>query len=114
LLANTPTCAQVSQLLDGITLEEAAVIPDTIKQWDTNGVDNPKALEYFSARPKIAEQLRAFWTANPPTYDEKSPVPSHHWFHYTDVPLAAPRILSVTFISRCMSARNISTRPASR
>ncbi|HEY1769942.1 MAG TPA: S1/P1 nuclease [Chthoniobacterales bacterium] len=90
LLANTPAGAKVSALLDGMTLEEAATIPDTIKAWDTNGVDNPKAQEYFSVHPKIGEQLRAFWKANPPTYDEKSPVPSHHWFHYTDVPLAAP------------------------
>jgi hypothetical protein len=34
--------------------------------------------------------LRAFGKANPPTEDEKSAVPSHHWFHYTDVPLSEP------------------------
>ena len=49
------------------------------------------AQKYFSSHPKIAEQLRAFWKANPPTYDEKSPIPSHHWFHYTDVPLTDPQ-----------------------
>ncbi|HEX3816815.1 MAG TPA: S1/P1 nuclease [Chthoniobacterales bacterium] len=90
LLANTPTGAKVSALLDGYTLEEVATIPDSIKAWDRNGVDNPTAQHYFSSHPKIAEQLRAFWKANPPTNDEKSPIPNHHWFHYTDVPLAPP------------------------
>lgn len=86
-LASTQTGARVSELLDGYTLEEASIIADTIKQWDKPGIDDPKVQKYFSSHPKIAEQLRAFWKANPPTDDEKSEVPSHHWFHYTDVPL---------------------------
>ena len=32
--------------------------------------------------------MRDFWKANPPTHDDKSGIPSHHWFHYTDVPVA--------------------------
>ncbi len=90
LLAHTPTGAKVSELLDGYTLREVSIIPDTIKQWDKKGVEDPMVQRYFSSHPKIAEQLRAFWKANPPTYDEKSAIPSHHWFHYTDVPLAEP------------------------
>ena len=43
--------------------------------------------KYFSSHPKIAEQLRSFWKANLPAQDEHGAVPSHHWFHYTDVPL---------------------------
>ncbi len=86
-LAGSPAGARVSQLLDGYTLEEASLMADTIKQWDKPGIDDPKVQKYFSSHPKIAEQLREFWKANPPTYDEKSAVPSHHWFHYTDVPL---------------------------
>jgi hypothetical protein len=86
-LAHTTTGARVSQLLDGYTLQEVSIIPDTIKQWDKPGIDDPKVQRYFSSHPKIAEQLRAFWKANPPTTDDKSAVPSHHWFHYTDVPL---------------------------
>ncbi len=77
----------MTELLDGYTLEEASIMADTIKQWDKPGIDDPKVLKYFSSHPKIAEQLREFWKANPPTQDEKSAVPSHHWFHYTDVPL---------------------------
>ncbi|MBA3961096.1 MAG: hypothetical protein H0X40_04235 [Chthoniobacterales bacterium] len=90
LLAHTPTGAKVSELLDGYTLREVAIIPDTIKQWDAKGVDDPMVQSYFSSHPKIAEQLRAFWKANPPNEDENSAVPNHHWFHYTDVPLAEP------------------------
>jgi hypothetical protein len=86
-LAGTSTGARVAELLDGYTLEEAAIIPDTIKQWDKSGTEDPKVQKYFSAHPKIAEQLREFWKANPPTEDEHSAIPSHHWFHYTDVPL---------------------------
>jgi hypothetical protein len=89
-LAHTATGARISTLLDGYTLQEAANFADTIKQWDQPGIDDPKVRQYFSSHPKIAEQLRAFWKANPPTFDDKSAVPSHHWFHYTDVPLAAP------------------------
>jgi S1/P1 Nuclease len=86
-LANTPAGTKVSELLDGYTLEEVSIIADTIKQWDKPGIEDPRVQKYFSSHPKIAEQLRNFWKANPPTEDEHSAVPSHHWFHYTDVPL---------------------------
>jgi hypothetical protein len=86
-LANTPAGARVSELLDGYTLAEASLMADTIKQWDKPGIDDPKVQKYFSSHPKIAEQLRSFWKANPPITDDKSALPSHHWFHYTDVPL---------------------------
>ena len=90
LLANTPAGTKVAALLDGYTLREVSIIPDTIKQWDKKGVEDPMVQRYFSSHPKIAEQLRAFWKANPPNTDEKSAIPSHHWFHYTDVPLTEP------------------------
>jgi hypothetical protein len=87
LLANTPTGATVSALIDGITLEKASVIPDEIKAWDKNGVDDLNAFPHYADHPKIDNQLRDFWRANPPTHDLNSPMPSHHWFHYTDVPV---------------------------
>ena len=86
-LAHTPTGARVAALLDGYTLQEVSIIADTIKQWDKPGIDDPKVQRYFSSHPGLAEQLRAFWKANPPTTDDKSAIPSHHWFHYNDVPL---------------------------
>ena len=86
-LANTPTAVKIRSLLDGILLEKAAVIPDEIKGWDKKGVDDPKSFRY-STHPKIDEQLRDFWRANQPTHDMTSTMPSHHWFHYSDVPVA--------------------------
>jgi hypothetical protein len=84
-LANTPTAAKIRELIGGLSLEKAAVLADTIKSWDKKGVDNPKSFRVAS--PKIDRQLRDFWRANPPPYDMHSGLPSHHWFHYTDVPV---------------------------
>ena len=85
-LANTPTAAKVYALLDGLSLEKAALIADEIKGWDKKGVDDPRSFHY-SARRNIDKQLRDFWRANQPTHDPNSTAPSHHWFHYTDVPV---------------------------
>src|SRR5947199_10305774 len=89
-LANTPTATKVRMLLDGLTLEKAAVIADEIKGWDKKGVDDPRSFRY-SAYRKIDKQLRDFWRANPPTHDTNPSAPSHHWFHYTDVPVTPPQ-----------------------
>src|SRR6266536_2761290 len=85
-LANTPTAAKVDALLDGLRLEKAALIADEIKGWDKKGVDDPRSFHY-SAHRNIDTQLRDFWRANQPTHDPNSAMPSHHWFHYTDVPV---------------------------
>src|SRR5947207_3871127 len=85
-LTNTPTGAKVYALLDGIKLEKAALIADEIKGWDKKGCDDPRSFHY-SAHRNIDKQLRDFWRANQPTHDLNSPAPSHHWFHYTDVPV---------------------------
>src|SRR5437867_6871729 len=85
-LANTPTAAKVDALLDGLRLEKAALIADEIKGWDKKGGDDPRSFHY-SAHRNIDKQLRDFWRANQPTHDLNSPAPSHHWFHYTDVPV---------------------------
>lgn len=87
LLAQKPTGERVRGLIDGITLKKAAVMPDEIKAWDKKGVDDPSAFPNYRSHPKIDNQLRDFWRANQPTHDLKSPMPSHHWFHYTDVPV---------------------------
>jgi hypothetical protein len=85
-LANTPTATKIRALLDGFSLEKAALIADEIKGWDKNGVDNPRSFHY-SAHQDIDSQLRDFWRANPPTPGVNPNAPSHHWFHYTDVPV---------------------------
>jgi hypothetical protein len=87
LVANTPAGEKIYALTDGITLERASTIADEIKAWDKNGVDDFNAFPHYADHAKIDKQLRDFWRANPPTQDSKSPIPSHHWFHYTDVPI---------------------------
>jgi hypothetical protein len=86
-LANTATATKVRALLDGLSLEKTAVIADEIKGWDKKGADDPKSFHY-SAYRNIDRQLRDFWRANPPPPSGANPgAPSHHWFHYTDVPV---------------------------
>src|SRR5438445_6305829 len=87
LVVNTPADEKMYTLTDGITLERASVIADEIKALDKNGVYDPNALPHYPEHAKIDKQLRDFWRANPPTQDSKSHAPSHHWFHYTDVPI---------------------------
>jgi S1/P1 Nuclease len=89
-LVKTPTAAKIRALLNGLTLEKAAVTPDEIKGWDKNGVDDPKSFHYSTHR-NIDRQLRDFWRANQPTHNLNSTAPSHHWFHYTDVPVVPPQ-----------------------
>ena len=84
-LANTATATKIRALLDGLTLEKAAVIADEIKGWDKKGVDDPRS--HYSAHRNIDKQLRDFWRANSPSPGANPGVPSHHWFHYTDVPV---------------------------
>src|SRR3954452_11495397 len=85
-IANTETGRRVKALLGSVSLERASVMADLIKSWDKNGPDDPKSFHY-SAWPEIDRQLSDFWKANQPTHDAKSAAPSHHWFHYTDVPI---------------------------
>ena len=87
IVANTAAGEKIYALTDGITLEKAAVMADEIKSWDKNGVDDVGAFPHYANHPRIDEQLREFWRANQPTHDPNSPMPSHHWFHYTDVPV---------------------------
>ena len=89
-LANTPTAAKIATLLDGMSLAFASNVPDQIKSWDRNGAGDLEAYPHYREK-RIEEQLRIFWTANPPGgVGHDAPVPSHHWFHYTDVPVLYP------------------------
>ena len=87
LLANSAAEARLRKLIGGLTLERASVIADEIKAWDKNGPDDPRAFPRYPEHRNIDKQLREFWRANQPTHDPTSPMPSHHWFHYTDVPV---------------------------
>jgi len=76
--ANQATKDELNALLDGLTLEQAATLPDSIKTWDTS----PNGF-HVTGHPKIESALRAFVKVNPAT----GPI-SHHDFHFTDVPVA--------------------------
>src|SRR5436189_4438195 len=89
-LANKATATKIRALLDRLSLEKAAVIADEIKGWDKKGADDPRSFHYPAHR-NIDRQLRDFWRANPPTREMNSTAPSHHWFHYTDVPVVPPQ-----------------------
>lgn len=78
---------KLNKLLDGMTLEEVATLPDSIKDWDPKKEDPNSSLPprepfHVTGHPLIEAQLRAFVTANP-----AEGKPSHHEFHYTDVPV---------------------------
>ncbi|MDT4897498.1 MAG: hypothetical protein QOH25_2575 [Acidobacteriota bacterium] len=77
LAKNKPVAARVKQILDGLTLEQAATLPDSIKTWDTR----PQGF-HVTGHPEIEAQLRAFVKAN-----RVGSHPSHHDFHFTDVPV---------------------------
>jgi hypothetical protein len=85
-LQDTPIKEKVSALLDGLTLAQAATLPDVIKAWDTK----PKAkLKPLNGHRKIEQQLQAFFKANAAPWDGAEGEPRHHIFHYTDVPVEA-------------------------
>ena len=85
-LAGTPTAEKIKVLLDGISLERASLIADDIKSWDKRGPDDARGI-HFRDHPKIEQQLHDFWNANPPSPNASDATPSHHWMHYTDVPV---------------------------
>ena len=85
-LAATSTAEKIKVLLDGISLERASLIADDIKSWDKRGPDDARGI-HFRDHPKIEQQLHDFWNANPPSPDASDTTPSHHWMHYTDVPV---------------------------
>lgn len=81
-LTNPAVAAQVSDLLDGMTLARAANVPDDIKGW-AGCNDSRRSLnrrKISDASQRINAELRAFVFAN-------RCHPVHNEFHYTDVPV---------------------------
>lgn len=79
-LAKAPIAGKVHEFLDGLTLEKAATLPDDIKALDD--CDKKPSTKPLKVSPRIDAELRAFLKAN-----ACSGHPSHHEFHYTDVPV---------------------------
>ena len=84
LAENEAVAKKVRNMLDGLTLAEAANLPDNIKSWDNCNPNKPPSNEPVTDRFRINKELRAFFKAN-----LCSSHPSHHEFHYTDVPVFA-------------------------
>lgn len=84
LAENEAVAEKVRKLLDGLTLEQAATLPDDIKNWDNCNPNRPPNNDPVTDRKRINKELRAFLNAN-----LCSSHPSHHEFHYTDVPVFA-------------------------
>jgi hypothetical protein len=80
LASNRTVAEKVAKLLDGMPLEQAATIPDVIKGWDDCKTLGGQFTVQASMR--INAELRAFVKANPCNGD-----PTHHQFHYTDIPV---------------------------
>lgn len=77
---NRAVQTKVRALLDGLTLQRVATLPDEIKSWDD--CRGPGSAEAVVDKPRINTELRAFWQAN-----KCGKTPSHDIFHYTDVPV---------------------------
>ena len=85
LAKNASVKAKIVQLLDGLTLQRVATIPDEIKGLDRN----PDGF-HLPGHKALEDQLKAFVQANPnPKPGQPNPpgLPSHHDFHFTDVPV---------------------------
>src|SRR5438874_2180297 len=70
---NHALAEKLSDLLDGLTLERVATMPDEIKSWQCGG--QPVGTS------RINRELQAFVNANCGNH------PSHNMFHFTDVPV---------------------------
>ncbi len=99
-LAGTVAGKKVGVLLGGMTLERASTIADEIKAWDQNGAGDLTAYPHYPKTPGIEQQLREFWRANAPGPQASDTDPSHHWMHYTDVPVLVPETYGAGKVGR--------------
>src|ERR1043166_918406 len=78
---NSNVAAKVNSLLDGLSLADAALLPDEIKDWDPNG---PTPLSRLVSHPRIQQELADYWTANHTMVEGQA---LHRVYHFTDVPV---------------------------
>ena len=81
LARNRAVARKVRRLLNGLTLERVATLPDEIKSWNDCG-SRPPSPDPVINNTRINNELRAFLEAN-----KCSMKPAHDEFHYTDVPV---------------------------
>jgi hypothetical protein len=95
-LAGTPVAAKISALLEGMTLEHAALLPDQVKSAD----GHPDSF-HVPGYPHIERDLVAFLKANPHGHGHSTAsVPDHHTFHYTDVPVGGNSVYASGKVGR--------------
>jgi hypothetical protein len=80
--ANASVSVKVRQILDGLSLADAALLPDEIKGWDKAG--RATQIPRLRSHPKIQRQLAAYWRANRTMVDGQR---LHRVYHFTDVPV---------------------------
>ncbi len=80
LAKKKPVANKVKELLDGLTLEAAATLPDELKSLDDCG--KKPGTKPLNGSKRINNEMRAFLNAN-----RCDGNPSHHDFHFTDVPV---------------------------
>ncbi len=95
-LAGQSAANKVHQLLGGMTLADAAQLPDDIKDWDTNP---SKILPRLAGHDDLRDQLHDFVNANP-NHGATPHHPSHHWFHYVDVPVGGTSLYGTGTVGR--------------
>jgi hypothetical protein len=86
-LSRDGTGPRVCALLDGLTLEQAAGLPDNIKAWDRDTPDDPHTW-HMQGHAELEKQLKAFWQANSAGGGPDPDKTNHNGYHYTDVPIA--------------------------
>lgn len=85
LLAGKPEEAKIATLLEGVSLAEAAKIPDDIKSW--NG--QPKASLPWTMKPALRNDMLEFLLANSNPPGGHGHNPDHHSFHFTDISVSS-------------------------
>src|SRR5436190_2116107 len=91
-LKNTAVYQTATNLLHGLTLQRASILPDQIKAWDTQhpaSVTTITQSTWGDVPLQIKRELFEFWKANPNSSKDLDP-PSHRIFHYTDVSVDGP------------------------
>ncbi len=95
-VAGQSTASKVHQMLGGMSLADAAQLPDDIKDWDK---DPNKILPRLAGHDDLRDQLHEFVNANP-NQGATPQNPSHHWFHYVDVPVGGTSLYASGTIGR--------------
>jgi len=97
-LANEPVLSTIKSILHNISLEEAAKLPDSIKDWDKCKPSDHPNMHAVVADAEINAQLRAFLDANPCM--GPSGHNYHRNFHFTDIPVVGNELYDDGSIGR--------------